>query len=165
MRLTSRYLSVSLLAFAALAQAAGSSSARWQARGSGVGREAVWTAGNGEPRAWLRCDRGDPVLVLRIAPSVLPQEVDQVILGADGTEMDYPATRGPAPGLASRIALDAPILDRMLVAQRFTISAGGRTLATGSPGTALARVVRACRALHWPREARIDPNEAGLAKK
>jgi hypothetical protein len=125
----------------------------------------VWTNGAGVPRAWLRCDRGDPVLLLHIAPAQLPDDTDQLTLEADGIGMDYPAVHAGEAGLASRIALDAPILDRMLVARRFAVSSGGRTLATGSPGAALARVVRACRALHWPRDARIEPRDAGLAKK
>jgi hypothetical protein len=161
MRTTSR----SALVLLVPALVAAAADQHWQLRGTGVGSEAVWAGSNGQPSAWLRCDRGDPVLVLRIAPAQLPRDTEQVTLDADGTGMDYPVSRAGAPGLASRIALDAPILDRMLVARRFTVTAGPQTLATGSPGTALARVVRACRALHWPREARIDPSEAGFAKK
>ena len=145
------------------ATAATTPDGRWQLRGTGIRSQAVWTAG-GEPLLWLRCDHGDPVLVLRVAPAQLSTGADQVTLVADGTGMDYPVARGADRGLSSRIALDAPILDRMLVARRFAVFAGGRTLATGSPGEALVRVVRACRALHWPRDARIEPSDAGFAK-
>jgi hypothetical protein len=146
------------------ATAAVSADGRWQLRGSGIRAEAVWTARDGAPRLRLACDHGDPVLVLHVAPAQLPR-ADQVALVADGTGMDYPLSRDADRSLSSRIALDAPILDRMLVARRFEVSAGGRTLATGSPGAALVRLVRACRALHWPREARMAPSDAGLAKK
>src|SRR5690349_17794071 len=143
MRSSSRYKPAALIAVAALAAglaAAGTPAAaavaadgRWQLRGSGIRAQAVWTARDGEPRVWLRCDPGDPVLDLRIAPAQVVPGDGQVTLLADGTGMDYPVARGADRALSSRIALDAPILDRMLVARRFAVSAGGRTLATGSP--------------------------------
>lgn len=177
MRQRSRYRAIRRLAAAApgtaalvlcllhTAQAATASEGRWQVRGAGIAAEAVWSGQDGEPRLWLRCDHGDPVLVLRIAPSQLPGAAGQLTLQADGTAMDYPATPTGDHGLTSRIALDAPILDRMLVAHRFAVSVRGQALATGSPAEPLARVVRACRALHWPREARIERNDAGLANR
>ena len=119
----------------------------------------------GRGRVSLHCDQGDPVLLLRVDAGPLPHPPARITLQADGTAMDYPVSRAPDGVPGSRIALDAPILDRMLVARRFAVSAGGRTLATGSPGAALVRVAGTCRALHWPREARIEPSDAGFAKK
>ena len=138
--------------------------ARWRARGDGIGAQAAWrgAAGTG---ATLQCEQGDARLLLRIDRAVLPAGLEKITLIADGTGMDYPVERANAGGYVSKIALDAPILDRMLLARAFTLQGGGRSLQTGIPGEALARVVRACRAHHWPREARIDPSDAGFAKK
>jgi hypothetical protein len=167
MRTTSRYVLTRLVLGAALATAAlpalapvGAGGAvpdgRWRLRGRGIGAEAIWTARPDAPHLRLRCDQGDPVLVLEIGPSTLPRSASQVRLVADATGMEYPMQRDGSK-LVSRIALDAPILDRMLLAQRFAVSAGGITVVTGAPGDALAHVVRTCRALHWPREAWARP--------
>lgn len=155
---------------AAMAAASGASAAvgalvdGWQPRGDGTGASATWQGRGGDPFVRIRCNHGDPRLDLRITSATLPADLHQVTLVADEVGVDYPVERSGA-SLAARIALDAPILDRMLVARQFAIVVGGRSLSTGLPGETLARVVRACRALHWPREARIDPSDAGLAKK
>ncbi|TZF91431.1 hypothetical protein [Cognatilysobacter lacus] len=167
MRTLSRYGpgSVVLAALVAASAPAAPSVAHWQLRGSGIDAQAVASGSDGEARVSLRCERGDPVLLLRIAAGLLPPDPTQVTLVADGTGMDYPVVHSEGQALTSRIALDAPILDRMLAAHDFEVSARGRTLATGSPGDALARVVSACRDLHWPRDARIAPSDAGLANR
>lgn len=120
--------------------------------------------------------------MLRVPAPASAAPVERVRLAADGVVVDYPvqasAWRG-VPTLIARIALDAPILDRMLVARDFTVLVTGRSLRTGEPGAALARVVRLCREAHWPRvaatglrparsslrPASMDPSEAGFAKK
>ncbi|GAB1596722.1 hypothetical protein [Lysobacter claricitrinus] len=152
---------------AAVGQAttAASATIRWQARGEGLGAQAAWLAPSGDAGVIMQCDRGDPRVLLRIDASILPDELQQVTLIADGIGMEYPLERTTAGGYRSKIALDAPILDRMLLARSFTLYGGGRAVRTGVPGDALARVVRTCRELHWPRDARIDPSDAGLAKK
>jgi hypothetical protein len=149
---------------AACLPAAAAADGRWRVRGAGIGTSAVWTTTDGGAWVSVHCDQGDPVLILRIDAGKGVRSPTQIMLRADGTGMEYPIARTDGH-LASRIALDAPILDRMLVARRFDLATNGLTLATGAPGEPLARVVRACRALHWPRDARIDPSEAGFAKK
>lgn len=136
----------------------------WHPRGNGPTAMASWRGREGEPYVSIRCDRNDPRLLLRVASPHLPVDIDTVTLVADGVGMDYPVERSTG-AVTARIALDAPILDRMVVARAFGIVAGGRQMSTGVPGEALARVVRACRALYWPREARIEASDAGLAKK
>lgn len=138
--------------------------ARWQPRGDGTSAQAAWRMPDGGG-VTLQCDRGDARILLRVDAGVLPAGLDKLTLVADGVGMDYPLDRSGSGGYVSRIALDAPILDRILLAQAFSLQGGGRTVQTGVPGDALARVVRACRELHWPRAARIDPSDAGLAKK
>ncbi|GAB6195917.1 hypothetical protein PAGU2595_012230 [Lysobacter xanthus] len=156
----------------ALATVAGAGAAaeggRWAIRGDGPSMQAVWQPPRPARRLWMRCDRGDPVLLLQIDAAGLPAGLQHVVLVADGLRIDYPVQKASLAGVPvfdSRIALDAPVLDRMLVAHRFAIDGGGRVEAVGTPGLALARLVRACRELHWPREASIDPSEAGFAKK
>ncbi|HZX80735.1 MAG TPA: hypothetical protein VFE72_07285 [Lysobacter sp.] len=153
----------------------------WRPRGDGIDAQARWVAPDGL-RIEFRCDAAEPRILLRLAGDRLPLRLPQVTLVADGIAMPYPVERSGndvRPGFVTRIALDAPILDRMLVARAFTLTAGERSVATGVPGDALARVVRACRAHHWPREtgsslrparsslrpARMVPSDAGLAKK
>lgn len=164
---------------------------RWQPRGTGVASEADWRASDGATRVRIRCDRGDARLVLRIDSDALPAGLQSVALVADGVDMAYPLQKADAAGetaYVARLALDAPILDRILAARAFTLLAGAHTVRTGVPGDALARVVRACRARYWPREAaararqrsnasgarmaasplrdpRMASSEAGLAKK
>ncbi|AXK72929.1 hypothetical protein DWG18_12010 [Lysobacter sp. TY2-98] len=138
---------------------------RWQARGEGLGAQAAWRMPGDGAGLIVQCDRGAARMLLRIEATALPSGLDKASLVADGIGMDYPLDRRSSGGYVARIALDAPILDRMLVARSFTLYGGGRLLQTGTPGEALGRVVRACRDLHWPREASIDPSEAGLAKK
>ncbi|MGY4514916.1 hypothetical protein ACVWWW_000484 [Lysobacter sp. HA18] len=159
-------LAAFVCAFAAFASPPASQTVgHWQARGDGVGAQAAWRIPPGDSGITLQCDHGDPRVLLRIDGSVLPSDLQQVSLIADGIGMEYPLERSAAGGYRSKIALDAPILDRMLVAKSFTLFGGGRAVRTGVPGDALARVVRACRELHWPRDARMDPSDAGFAKK
>ena len=146
-----------LLAGAAMAAAGGAGAVEvpWRGYGDGIDARARWTAPDGL-RVELRCDAAESRIVLRLSGDHLPSRLSQVMLIADGIAMAYPADRtgGDArPAFLTRIALDAPILDRMLVARAFTLRAGERAVATGVPGDALARVVRACRAHYWPREA------------
>jgi hypothetical protein len=71
-----------------------------------------------------------------------------VVVEADGVRMDYPAERREdalAPVLVTRIALDAPIVDRLLMARRMVVTAGSDAIATTAPGDALRAVVDACR--------------------
>lgn len=140
---------------------------RWQRRGDGLDAEAVWASATGDARLLMRCDRGSPRIDLRLTSGELPPDLQRLTLVADDTAMDYPLEKAATDGVRgyrAKIALDAPILDRMLVARSFTVLAGGRVVQTGVPGNALARIVRTCREHHWPREARIDPSDAGLAK-
>ena len=142
-----------------------STSPRWHPRGDGLRAQAAWQPAIGSGGVIMQCDRGDPRMVLRIDPDLLPSGLQQITLVADSIGVEYPVERTGEGGYVSKIALDAPILDRMLVARSFPLGGGGRRVKTGMPGAAVARVVRACREFHWPREARIDPSDAGLAKK
>lgn len=168
MRRASHSIALLLSALLAAARPAGADDAvgRWALHGEGLGQQAVWTGAG--LRISVRCERGDPMVMLRITAPGLTPGLQRVTLVVDGLQMDYPVSKSGttvAPSLESRIALDAPVLDRMLVARRFGVAAGGLHHAAGTPGPALARVVRDCRGLHWPREARIDSSDAGLAKK
>lgn len=149
-----------------------SAAADWRTRGEGLEARAVWQAPDGDPTVSLDCEQGEPRVRLRVASARLPVRVKHVRIAADGVAMDYPVEAAGAGAVVARIALDAPLLDRMLVAQALTVGIGGRLLQTGLPGAPFHRVVRTCRDLHWPRdarapsrEARIEPSEAGLAKK
>lgn len=152
------------MALACLAARPAPAFERWQLRGSGLDAEAVWQATTGDASLRLRCDRGDPRIDLGLRSSELATDLHRLTLVADGTSMDYPLDR-TAYGYRARIALDAPILDRMLVAQQFTVLAGGRAVQTGAPGTTLARVVRTCRDHHWPRPARSASRREDRAER
>jgi hypothetical protein len=96
----------------------------------------------------LACDRAAGQLVLERQAIGVPDDVRVVTLDADGVRMDYPAERREdalAPVLVTRVALDAPILDRLLMAQRVVFTAGTDTIATTAPGPSLRAVVDACR--------------------
>lgn len=138
---------------------------RWQSRVDGGRIEADWRSPDGATRLRARCDRGDPVIVLRIRSAALPAGLQTLTLAADAVRMGYPLQRTEAddgPGYVARIALDAPILDRILLARAFSLAGGGHTVQAGVPGDALARVVVACRAIHWPRDARRANGRAGV---
>ncbi|HEY4560229.1 MAG TPA: hypothetical protein VIG54_05770 [Lysobacter sp.] len=138
---------------AAVGRGADTPDDRWRPHGNGLQAQARWTARDGL-RVQLQCDPGEPRVVLRLSGDHLPSKLPQLLLAADGTAVAYPVERtgvGARPAFVTRIALDAPILDRMLVARAFALKLGERTVAAGVPGGALARVVRACRAHHWPR--------------
>lgn len=156
MRTASRFCAIlTLLLSAGIAAGRGADTpdARWRQYGDGLQAQARWTARDGL-RIQVQCDPGDPRIVLRLAGDHLPSKLPQLVLVADGTAVPYPVERtgvGTRPAFVTRIALDAPILDRMLVARSFALKLGDRTVASGVPGSALASVVRACRAHHWPR--------------
>lgn len=132
----------------------------WREHGAGVEAEASWLSTDGATKIEARCDRAAPRILLHVRPSPPQAGVQAIALIADAVSMRYPVERVGASDDAAyvaKIALDAPILDRILVARSFRIDAGGRTTLTGVPGSALARVVRACRTLHWPRDPRVMP--------
>ena len=151
---------------AGLASAAGTLPLdQWHPRGEGLAAEAVWGSADGATQLRMRCDRADARILLRIDAPAFPAGLQEVTLVADGVGMAYPMEPTSDGRYVARIALDAPILDRMLVARGFNVAAGGTVVRTGVPGRALSRVVRACRELHWPRAARIESSDAGFAKK
>lgn len=109
---------------------------------------AVWGVPAGEGLVTVGCDRGAGQLVLDRQAIGVADGVRVVTLDADGVRMDYPAERRDdalAPVLVTRIALDAPILDRLLLARRAAFVAGDDTITTTAPGASLQAVVDACR--------------------
>lgn len=109
---------------------------------------AVWGAQHSEGQLVFACDQARAQLRLERHAVGVPSHVRWLSIDADGTRMDYPAERGDSAlvqVLATSIALDAPILDRMLGAQRLVVTAGADAIATDAPGAALRAVVDACR--------------------
>lgn len=122
---------------------------RWFLQGGDDDPRAVWGVPDSEGTLMLRCDHDQGRLVLEREATGLPAHARLLAIEADGTRMNYPAERvdtGLGTSLVTSIALDAPILDRMLTASRLTVQAGDSTLVTTSPATVLAPVVAACRA-------------------
>ncbi len=108
---------------------------------------AVWGAPASEGALTFSCDLASAQLVLHRQAVGVAEDVRLVSIDADGTRMDYPAERvdtALSPMLVTTIALDAPILDRMLIAQRLVVTAGDDAIATVAPGPALRAVVDAC---------------------
>lgn len=109
---------------------------------------AVWGVPASEGQLDFACDRAQGQLVMTRHAVGVPDGVRLVSLEADGTRMDYPAERRDtalAPMLVTPIALDAPIVDRLLVARRMVVTAGSDAIVTTAPGEALRAVVDACR--------------------
>lgn len=109
---------------------------------------AVWGVPASEGMLSFSCDRANAQLLLERQAIGVPDDVRLVSIDADGTRMDYPAERTDAalaPVLVTPIALDAPILDRMLMARRMAVTAGADVIATVAPGPSLRAVVDACR--------------------
>lgn len=109
---------------------------------------AVWGAPDSEGVLQLSCDPASGQLLLERQAVDVPEDVRVLTLQADGVRMDYPAERvetALAPMLATRIALDAPLLDRLLIATRMTVAAGKDVVTTTAPGPSLRAVVEACR--------------------
>lgn len=109
---------------------------------------AAWGVPGSEGMLTIGCDRAGGQLLLERQAVGVPDDVRVVVLDADGVRMDYPAERREttlAPMLVTRVALDAPILDRLLGAQRMRVVAGDDVIATRAPGHALRAVVEACR--------------------
>ena len=109
---------------------------------------AVWGVPAGEGMLSLGCDRAAAQLVLERQAIGVPDGIRVVTLDADGVRMDFPAERRDdalAPVLVTRIALDAPIVDRLLLARRAAFGAGTDTITTTAPGASLQAVVDACR--------------------
>lgn len=109
---------------------------------------ATWGVPDSEGILTFSCDRGRRQLVMQRQATGVADGVRMVSLDADGTRMDYPAERIEAtlaPAMVTPIALDAPILDRLLAARRIRIVAGGDAVVAAGPGAALAAVVDACR--------------------
>ena len=109
---------------------------------------AVWGSPASEGQLAFSCDPMRGQLVLARHAVGVPADVRQLSIDADGTRVEYPAERREdalAPVLSTTIALDAPILDRMLVADRLVVAAGPDAIATGFPGPSLRAVVDACR--------------------
>lgn len=109
---------------------------------------AVWGMPASEGMLTFSCDRENAQLVLERQATGVSQDVRLVSIEADGTRMDYPAERAEtplAPVLVTPIALDAPILDRMLIARYVVVTAGTDAIATVAPGPSLRAVVDACR--------------------
>lgn len=109
---------------------------------------AVWGVPASEGMLSLSCDREGLQLVLERQAIGVAEDVRLASIEADGTRMDYPAERvdtALAPMLRTRIALDAPIVDRMLIASRVAVTAGTDTVATVSPGPFLRAVIDGCR--------------------
>jgi hypothetical protein len=122
-------------------------SGRWHLQESDPPR-AAWGVPDSEGMLTLGCDRAGARLVLERQAIGVPDDVRVVVVEADGVRMDYPAERREdalAPVLVTRIALDAPIVDRLLMARRMVVTAGSDAIATTAPGDALRAVVDACR--------------------
>lgn len=124
----------------------------WLVLGSEPPR-AAWGARASETALTFSCDHRDQRLLLERAAARVPDSVRTVSIEADGTRMEYPAERReatPAPNLVTAIALDAPIIDRLLLARGMTVTAGDDAIATTAPGDALRAVVDACRRAATP---------------
>lgn len=112
---------------------------------------AAWGAPASEAVLRLHCDDDAGRIVLAREAHALPEDVRVLTLEADGIRMDFPAERVPTTlgaDLVTRIALDAPALDRLLATPRLALITGTETLQVGAPGRALRPVLEACRARH-----------------
>lgn len=120
---------------------------RWSLRES-YPPVAAWGVPDSEAMLTFACDGAGHQLVLERQAVGVPDSVRLVSIDADGTRLDYPAERIEAtlaPNLVTRIALDAPILDRLLGARRIEVLAGEDAIVATAPGAALRPVVEACR--------------------
>lgn len=109
---------------------------------------ASWGMPGREDQLTFSCDRASERIVLQRRASEVPGDMRVLAIDADGVRVDYPAERtetASTPRLSTRIALDAPILDRLLIAQRMAVSAGDDRIVTAAPGESLRAVVDACR--------------------
>ena len=132
---------------AVAAPTSGTAAGRWLLQESDPPR-AVWGVPASVGMLAFSCDRANGQLVLERQAVGVPEHVRLVSIDADGTRMDYPAKRVDAtlaPLLVTPIALDAPILDRMLIARAVVVTAGTDAIATVAPGASLQAVVDACR--------------------
>ena len=148
---------------------AGVPTGRWVLQKSEPPR-AVWGARDSEGVLAFACDAQRQRLVLEREAVGVPDHVRLVSIEADGTRVDYPAERVDAtlaPQLVTRIALDAPIVDRLLGARRMAVSAGADAIVADAPGIALRPVVDACRRLPaaQPRAATMVSSERGRANR
>lgn len=112
---------------------------------------AAWGAPASEAVLRLHCDEESGRIVLTREALALREDVGIITLEADGVRMDFPAERIPTPlgaDLVTRIALDAPALDRLLATPRLAVITGDDTLQVDAPGPALRPVLEACRARH-----------------
>lgn len=126
-------------------------SGRWFLRDDPTAPSAIWGAPHSEAVLSLTCDAREGRIVLEREAIGIPADTRLLAIDADGTRMDYPAEYVPTTlgaNLVTSIALDAPILDRMLGASQLSVTAGGETLVTASPRQVLASVVETCRAHH-----------------
>lgn len=134
------------LAVFAPAATSATAAGRWFLQESHPPR-AVWGVPASEGMLTFSCDRANAQLVLERQAIGVADDVRLLSIDADGTRMDYPAERmdrALAPVLVTPIALDAPILDRMLIAQRLVVTAGDDAITTVAPGPSLRAVVDAC---------------------
>lgn len=125
---------------------------RWMLQESDPPR-AVWGVPDSEAMLSLGCERGSGQLLLERQAIGVGDDVRVLGLEADDLRMDYPAERVDgvlAPLLVTRIALDAPILDRLMIAARMAVVAGDDAIATTAPGASLRAVVDACRGAQPP---------------
>lgn len=122
--------------------------ARWfAAPAGGAGAGAAWGVPDSEPMLSASCEPGSRLRIERSAEG-LPASLRLVTIEADGTAMAYPAERVETTlgaVLVTRLALDAPMLDRMLDAATVTLHAGDDALVMTGTGAALRRLVAACR--------------------
>ncbi|GAB2510525.1 hypothetical protein [Lysobacter humi (ex Lee et al. 2017)] len=112
---------------------------------------AAWGAPASEAVLRLECDDDAGRIVLTREAHALPGDVRILTLEADGVRMDFPAERVATTlgaDLVTRIALDAPALDRLLATPRLAVITGDETLHVDAPGRALRPVLDACRARH-----------------
>lgn len=131
--------------------AAAASPGQWIRGGDPDAPMALWGAPASEAVLTMRCDGESGRIVLEREAHALPDDVRILTLEADGVRMQYPAERVPTElgaSLVTRIALDAPVLDRLLVTPGLAVVTGPETLRTGAPGPALGPVLEACRARH-----------------
>lgn len=134
------------------ALAAAAAGGRWMLQESDPPR-AVWGVPDSEAMLSLGCERGSGQLLLERQAIGVGHDVRVLSLEADDLRMDYPAERvdgALAPLLVTRIALDAPILDRLMIAARMAVVAGDDAIATTAPGASLRAVVDACRGAQPP---------------
>jgi hypothetical protein len=109
---------------------------------------AVWGAPDSEAVLSFACDGEAGRIRLEREAIAIGEDVRLLTIEADGTRVDYPVERLQntlGPYLATAIALDAAILDRLLGARSMAVVAGSERLAVAAPGAALKAVVDACR--------------------